>query len=228
MTREGMSDQTLRALAYELKHPLVLIARQAELAATPNDIAQIQRTAEQSLRLIDSFLLSAQTEYGQQQLAMEPTTIGSILYDASSELRSELLRNSYELTIDDRVHDPVMTHRPALTSLVALFANTVMSFSDDSPAKKQLVLRGFKTKHGTLGIGVFSEHAMNENDIKQALELAGEAHMPLARLSHASHVSLAIADSLCSAIGGVMSVKRMGKLTGLVTELPRSEQLAFV
>lgn len=122
-----------------------------------------------------------------------------------------------------------MTHRPALTSLVAIFANTVLSFAGDTPLmRKQLILRGYKTREGKLGIGVFSDQPINETDLLQALALSGEAHMPLSRLSHASHVSLAIADSLCAAIGGAMKVKRMGKLSGLVTELPRSEQLALI
>lgn len=210
----------LRGLAFELQNPLINIARQAELAES----GEIQQTAERALALIDSYLLSAQTEYGQVMLDLEPATIGSVLYDASVRLRQPAARKNIELVTDDRTAEPVMTHRKALVSILSVFGNSLMDIAES----RRLVLRGYKTRNGLHGIGVFADADIRQEDVDRAMELQGKAHMPFSKIDGASHVSLAIAGGLCRAVGGEMKAKRMGKLSGLATELPPSEQLAFV
>lgn len=217
--------QSLRALAFELKSPLINIARQAELA-DENDFAEIQQTAEQALSLIDSYLLSAQSEYGQLKFDLEPVNIGSVLYDTSSQLRSLAKRQNVELIIEDRVHDPVMTHRGAMTAVLEAFGQALMM--TDSGQYREVVLRSYRTRKGELGVGAFTDVDLSEDDLRQALNFQGRAQMPLAKVSSKTHVSLAIADNLCRAVGGSMSVKKMGRLRGFTTRLPRSEQLSFV
>jgi hypothetical protein len=218
-------DRSLRALAFELKSPLINIARQAELADV-EDFVEIQRTAEQALVLIDNYLLIAQAEHGQLGLNLEPVSLGSILYDASSQLSSLAKRQNVDLVIDDRAHEPVMTHQRALTAVLEAFGQALMS-SGHAPRLK-LVLRSYKTREGDLGVGAFTDVSLSEDDLRKALCLQGEAHMPLAKVSNKTHVSLAIAESLCRSMGGRMTVKKMGKLRGFSTSLPRSEQLSFV
>jgi hypothetical protein len=219
-------DMTLRGLAFELKNPLINIARLAELNDA-DSYDDIQHTAEQSLQLIDSYLLNAQTEYGQTMLDLEPVSIGSVLYDVSSRLGIPAKYKNASLVLDDRTNELVMTHRPALTSALYVFGKTIMGFND-SNLHQEITLRGYKTRRGRLGIGLFSKSPISKTDLTDALKLQGTAHMPMSRISSESHVSLAIADGLCRAIGGKMTVKHMGGLSGLATELPPSEQLAFV
>ncbi len=85
-------------------------------------------------------------------------------------------------------------------------------------------MRSYKTRTGAVGVGLFSATGLTPADLRRALELQGRAHMPLARLHSSTHASLAIAAGLCKSIGGALAVKRMGRLSGFVTELPRSEQ----
>lgn len=217
---------SLRSLTFELKQPLILIARQAELG-DPKGFADIQSTAEQALRLIDSYLLSAQAEHGQIALDLSPESTGSVLYDVCQMLRSQSSAGAGLFTIDNRAHEPVMTHRSALTSILNVFGVTLIGLSPGS-APPDLTLRSFKTKQGAVGVGIFSKTSVSPKDLHKALELQGRAHMPLARLSSSAHISLAIADRLCRAIGGALTVKRMGALSGFATELPPSEQLALV
>jgi hypothetical protein len=219
-------DTTLRALAFELKNPLINIARHAELA-DKNAASKIQHTAEQALMLIDSYLLHAQTEYGQTTLDLSPTIMGSVLYDVSWQMRTQASLHNTEIIIDDRAHEPVMTHRQALTSVLQVFGDTLLGIGE-SNRRQQIILRGYKTRTGKLGIGMFTEAKISQTDLSRALLLQGRAYMPLSQLNNNSNASLAIADGLCRAIGGEMTVKHMGKLSGLATELPRSEQLAFV
>jgi hypothetical protein len=222
-------DKSLRALAFELKHPLANIARQAELG-DPSLMADMQQTAEQALQLIDSYILHAQTEYGQVALDLSPTSVGSVLYDVSNQLRPQAARSNTEFILDDRTHELAMTHRQALTSILTVFGTTIMGLASEQELKtpQKIILRGFRTRAGKIGIGMFGNAKLNQDDLRRALALQGRAHMPLAQASSTVHISLAIADGLCRAIGGSMQVKHMGRLSGLATELPPSEQLAFV
>ncbi len=219
-------DRALRALAYELKHPLIRIARQAELGR-PDDYPDIQQAAEQALMLIDGYLLHAQTEYGQIALDLSPTSVGSVLYDASTLMHQQAVLHNASFEIDNRTSDLVMTHRTALNSIMSAFGSMLIGFNTDKNHQR-IVLRGYRTRAGKLGIGMFSNINLSQIDLQRALQLQGNAHMPLSKLSSSAHVSLSIADGLCRAIGGALQVKHMGKLSGLATELPRSEQLALV
>lgn len=215
--------RSLRALAYELKSPLINIARQAELGESA-ELEQIQQTAEQALALIDSYLLSAQAEYGQLNLRLEPVNPGSVLYDASSQLRYLAKERGVELVLEDRIHELVMAHRGALVVVLAAFGRLLMPVSGHS----EMILRSYKTRDGALGVGVFTDADLSQDDLRRAMELQGKANMPLAGINSQAHVSLGIAERLCQAMGGGMIVKKTGKLRGFATQLPRSEQLSFV
>ena len=220
-------NESLQALAHELKNPLINIASFAELGGEAS-LQKIQTTAEDSLMLIDSYLLSAQAEYGQSLLALSPVSLGSVLYDTSNLLRNTAQKHNVSLVIDDRTQDLVMTHRKALTSIMTVFGKTLIN-SNENGHHHEVVLRGYRTRAGNLGVGLFtSNNRISQDDLSRAMGLRGRARMPLARNNAYSNISLSIADGLCRAIGGKLSVKHMGKLSGLSTELPQSEQLALI
>lgn len=220
------AERTLRALALELKRPLTTIARRAELGG-PQAADEITDIAERSLALVDSYMLMAQTEYGQVALDLEPLGLGSVLHTVSHQLRSRVSSNTI-VVVDDRAHEPVMSNRQALTSAMSAIADMLCEDTTQSAEERRLVLRSYKSANGGIGIGVFSSKPLASVELKKALELQGQAQMPLAGVSSRSGVSLLIADCLCRAVGGSMEVKRMGQLTGLATLLPKSEQLSFV
>lgn len=83
-------------------------------------------------------------------------------------------------------------------------------------------------KNGSIGVGIFSRLNIKKSDLDIALSLKGKSHMPLARFSSGSNVSLSIASELCKSVGGVITVKKIGKMSGFVAELPRSEQMSLV
>lgn len=222
----SQEDMTTRALAYELKNPLINIARRAELA-DPAALEDIQLMAEQSLSLIDSFLLTAQTEYGQVALDLEPASVGSILYDAAALMRHYSKRNNITLILDDKTRETVMTHRPAISAVLNVFGNIIMSIKKPD-RHNEVVLSGYRTRDGSTGVGIFSDISFSQKDLDNALALQGKAHMPLANLSSSAHVSLIIADNLCRALGGGLKVKRIGGRSGLTTDMPISVQLAFI
>lgn len=220
------AERTLRALALELKRPLTTIARRAELGG-PQATDDIMDIAERSLALVDSYLLVAQTEYGQVALDLEPLGLGSVLHSVSHQLRARVPRHT-TIVIDDRAHEPVMSNRQALTSAMSAIADMLCEDTNQSTEDRQVVLRSYKSTNGGIGIGVFSNKSLSSAEVKKALGLQGRAQMPLAGVSSRSGVSLLIADCLCRAVGGSMEVKRMGQLFGLATLLPKSEQLSLV
>lgn len=207
------------ALMREVKLDLYSIARQAELG-NDDQIAGVQARAEQSMRLIDSYILSAQAEYGQLQLDLEPLAIGSVLHEVAHSMRSV----NRQVDIQAKANQPVMTHRAALHGLLTS-AGRLLADSTDS----KLILRSFTTTGNDIGVGVFAKNLdLTTDDIRSCLQLRGKAHMPLARHSSSSGVTLVVADALARALGGSLEVKRMGSLRGLATILPKSDQLALI
>jgi hypothetical protein len=219
------SEHILRSLAAELKHPLYLIARYAELQDTEN-LKSILDIAEGALSLIDDFLLVARAEYGQVQFDLEPIGTGSILADAANKMRP--LAAGTEMLIKNDVHEPVMTHQAAILSGLVSCAQVMNEVQAGNNKYKSLVFRGFKTAEGRSGIGVFGPSPISAHDVRRALSLRGRAHMPLAKISQKGATSLAIADGLFRAVGGTLEVRKMDNLKGLSTLLPKSEQLALI
>lgn len=208
-------DKNSVALMRELKANLYHIARRAELGNY--QVENIQASAEQSLRLIDSFLLSAQVEYGQTQLDLEPLCIGSVLHEVAHDL-------NFEARIEVKANQPVMTNRSALNGLLSAVGQVMGDISSDA-----LILRSFIDRGGNVGVGVFAKKVeLSAEDLKTSLELGGQAHMALARYSNKSGVMISVADNLARALGGSLEVKRMGSLRGFATILPRSDQLALI
>jgi hypothetical protein len=208
----------------ELKYTLYRLARQAEYQSKIS-LSEIQREAEQSLRLIDSYLLSSAAEYGQLKLDLEPMAIGSVMHEASMELRNIVELSYDEMCVQTRASQPVMTNRSALHGFLMSVGQIVSEISNAN----QIVMRSFATKNGDIGVGVFAEDIdLSVNDLRTSLDITDVALMPFAKHSSKSGVLLKIADGLAVSLGGSLEVKRMGKLYGLTTVLPKSDQLALV
>lgn len=212
------------ALMRELKLSLYSVARQAELA-NKDSFQAIQSQAEQSMRLIDSYIVSAQAEYGQARLDFAPLSLGSVMQETANELRGTL--DCREVLIQAQARGPVMTHRATLHNLLEASCQAMAEVSSQDSG--DLILRSYETKNGDIGAGVFSNSTnITPEDLRIALSLGGTARMPLARHSVRSGVMLIIADGLAKALGGSLEVKRMGRLRGLATLLPKSEQLSLI
>jgi hypothetical protein len=217
-------DQGSLALMRELKQSLYQIARRAELGN--HSLDTIRKQAEVSLKLIDSYLMSALSEHGQVQLDLSPMAIGSVMHETAVDLRlNTLIRR--DIQIEANAHKPVMTNRGALQGLLS----TITQAMSEVARKKNetLYMRSFVAKCGDVGVGVFAENNnLTAADLHVALNLSGNTHMALPKHSAKSGVMLTIADSLARALGGTLEVKRMGKYRGFATTLPQSSQLSLV
>jgi len=226
------SDKVLKALIRELKNPLLLVARSSELAAKDSravDFAEIEKTAEQALQLIDNYLLSAQSEYGQKQLQLEPVSLGSIFYDVANEINALAKANNYELQVDTRHTAPVMVDPQAARTALGSLSQIMMIPNSDKRAK---ILRftAFKksTSEVVAGVLVPGSEGFTEAELAAADRLQGSTITVLGKGSVSSGIHLAIAQSLAEAMGGqVLPVKRL-RMKGLGMQLIKSEQLALV
>jgi light-regulated signal transduction histidine kinase (bacteriophytochrome) len=226
-------EQVLRGLARELTQPLLYIARQAEFSSDEPDnqassFLTIERAANSALRLIDSYLLSAQSEYGQKQLTLQTIGVGSVLYDVAHELRDNAKAAGYVIEVDVGYAKPIMTDVVALRASLACLGTLLMSAPKESKYKS-IRLVAYKRDANSCVAGIFgTDISLNRQDLKRARRLQGASHMALGSLSSGSGVHFALADSLAQAIGAELCFARRRGLAGLGLVLPKSQQLQLV
>ena len=226
-------EQMLRGLARELTQPLLYIARQAEFSADQvgsggNSFQAIERAADGALRLIDSYLLSAQSEYGQRQLPLQTVGVGSILYDVAHELRAVAQQAGYVIEVETGYGKPIMTDVTALRASLTCLGTLLMPSHTDSKARR-LKLVAYKRDASGCVAGIFgSDISLNRQDLKRARRLQGSSHMALGSVSSGSGVHFALADSLAKAVGAELCFARRRGLAGLGLILPKSAQLQLV
>lgn len=221
----------LRALADELKLPLMQIARTAELTETNTEHQQelhiIETTASNALRLIDGYMLSTALSR-QTQLDLVPLSVTATLYDVAQDLYK--LSKLYDTTIDIKVKGgvgQVMANGPALRAGLDSLAYTLLS-GGISGRKQTITLIAKHTKSGILA-GVLGSHAfITADDLQSARVLYGRARQPAGGITQNSGVGLYIADNLFSAMETTLRVIKSGRDSGLAANLTLSRQLALL
>lgn len=226
------NTQLLGSLARELKNPLILIARQAELEALSSSdkaYASIKNTAEQTMKLIDSYLLIAQSEYGQLGMPMETIGVGSIIYDAVEEFRPIASAQNVSLVSD--VHDATVetNSRGFKTALWCLMNMTLESVASDEKSIKQIIISSKKAAADSVSVSVLGNLDISQKDMSLARSLQGSSHLALGLHSKGSGVHLAIAEIFASSAGnGFLHVAKQGNSRGLSLRLMRSQQLQLI
>ena len=225
-------DQVLQGLVRELKNPLLFIARQAEFSASaqPNTgLKAIEQSAQEALQLIDSYLLSARSEYGQKQFSLEPVSLGSILYDVAHKIDPMAKKRNYRVEVETKYARPVMADKSAaLTSLACLAQILLMPHS--SRNAKTIHLSAYKRSSSQIVAGVLSKNAkgFEGKELEKAFRLQGNSSMALNSGSAVSGVQLALAENLAASMGGHILPIKHSRMKGLGLELVKSEQLVLV
>lgn len=224
-------SQLLNSLARELKGPLILIARRAELEkserSTSEALQSIQDTADKTLKLIDSYLLVAQSEYGQHSLQLEPIGIGSVIYEVAKDLYPYAKEKKIDLSMDVKDGD-VMGNREGLKAVLLCLSELAMAQTgDDSSHRRKVIIQTRRDKEAVSVSVLSNQFEIGGKDIKIARQIQGGAHLADSRLMD-SGIRLAIADILTGALGGSLHTKNFNGLKGLNFELPRSKQLRLI
>ena len=239
--------QLFLALAEELKLPLMHIARLAELsglqaaagAAAGNGssrlaeapLRDIQATADMSLQLLDSYLLSLRLSLQPNpSLSVEPVSLSAVLHDTMQELKT--VAGQYGVTLELHVHgryEPVMAHRQALRSALVCLGYSLIEALPSSGARNQrLQLATHRTKYGIVA-GVYGElDELTPRAFERAQELRGISRQPIVAAMASSGAGIFVADAILSAMSSRLRVGRFQRLPGFAVTLPASEQLQLI
>lgn len=220
-------ERLLRALAEQLKLPLLQIARTAELG-DPAMLAAIGNIADTALRLVDGFLLSNDTN-AQESLELQPVSVSSILNDTAHKLQPFARQNGCDIEVDlHGKYGPVMAHQESLESAFALLGYSLIEARTSGEHRHEIVLAAHKSASGLVA-GVFdNQPGLSTDMFRRGRALYGTARQPLPTLSGANGAGVFVADSLLKAMSAPLHTARHNKLAGLAATLHQSSQLKLV
>lgn len=223
-------ERLLRALAEQLKLPLMQIAREAELAQitkAPHSLKTITYTADMALRLIDSYLLSVQLE-SLPVLDIEPVSVSAVLQDTAQQLNELAKQYNCDLQVDLKGrYQPVMAHKQSLEAAYASLGYAFIEAVPHDEKKHVVVLGAHHSRHGLIA-GVYGTGTVSADTFKRGKALFGTAKQALPKLSSTSGAGIFVANSLLTQIESPLHVSRHNNLTGLAATLLPSQQLALV
>lgn len=231
MTATAVShDRLLRALAEQLKLPLLHIARSAELAGKTEQemYSTIMRTADMAMQLIDGYLLSTDV-HSQQALQLEPVSISALLHDTAHQLSH--LAKQYECELEVHLsgkYGPVMAHRQSLEMAFTMLGYSFIEAGAAQNAGKKMILGAHKSRAGLVA-GIFGEQPGLSTDMfRRAKALYGTARQPMTGVSPAAGAGVFLADSLLAPQSTQLHVAYHQKFAGLAATLLPSNQLQLV
>jgi hypothetical protein len=222
----------LRALAEQLKLPLLHISQHVELARMGHEteLKHIETVADMALKLVDSYVLSTQLSQGQLQLRLEPVSVSSVLHDAAEKLEGIAREYACELRLDlSGKYGPVMADRKSLEAAITTLGYSFIEAQAQEGVKKpSLVLAAHRSRHGIV-TGVYGDHNELTSDMfRRSKVLSGRARQPLPPLGHTPSAGIFVADSLISAMSSGLKVARHSNLTGLAATLLSNPQMTLI
>lgn len=227
-----LSQHLLLGLTEELKLPLLRIARRSEqlVLSGQTDLTTIQTTADSALRLLDSYALGVRLALEQDNLAREPVSVSSVLYDTGQQL--DALAKSYGVALQLNVagrFEPVVAHRQGLqAALVALGAALIEALPAQETSQLSLQLATHRSRYGIVA-GLYADTRQLATDVlRRGRALQRRSRQPLVAVSHSSGAGIFIADAILEAMGLSLKTSRHQRLYGLGTVLQPNHQLRLV
>lgn len=242
MTRGGLDEKNtadlLSSVAEQLKVPLTIIARQAEVsqlvdpaAAQQGIMRDVRVQADAALNLVDSYLLGLQLLREQGTLLLEPVSVSSMLVDTAHAL--DRYAKQYDVDLELRIggkYEPVMAHPLGLRAALLSLGYTLIESqaAQQRTHRHQLSLAAHRTRHGIVA-GVYGRYEdVSAAEWRRALTLYGRVQQPFMTLSGGSGAGLFVANTILQAMSARLRVGRYQRQSGLATTLLPSQQLQFV
>lgn len=227
----GAQERLLRALAEQLKLPLLQIAREAELASQSNDktaLNSISYTADMALRLVDSYLLSVQLQ-ALPMLELEPVSVSAVLQDTAHRLNQ--LAKQYDCELEVHLsgkYEPVMAHRQSLEAAFATLGYAFIEAVPDANQKHKIILGAHRSSKGLVA-GVFgNQEGLSTDMYKRGMALFGTARQAVPVLTPHAGAGIFVAESLLKNMQTPLHYSKHHKLSGLAATLIPSQQLQLV
>lgn len=231
--RKLEAAQLLLSVAEQLKLPLTIIARQAELGETLGgsselDLATMRLQAHMALGLVDSYLLGLQLMNGQERLELEPVSVSSLLVETAHELDG--LAKQYGITIELSIagrYEPVMASPHGLKAALVSLGYALLGAQPEA-GKRTLLLAAHRSPGG-IAAGMYGQFdRLSARAWRQALELCGKVRQPFGTLSGDSGAGLFVAEAILGAMEAQLRVCKHSNHYGLATTLQPSQQLSLV
>jgi hypothetical protein len=227
----------LSAMAEQLKVPLTIIARQAELGevtgqAQTMQAQTVQTQADAALQLVDSYLLGLELLRGQTQLQLEPVSVSSTLIDTAHALSQFAKQYGVAVTVDvGGKYEPVMAHARGLrAALLSLGFGLVEAQAVPAPTRRtpQITLAVHRAQYGIVA-GVYTgHHTVSAASWRRARQLYGHAPQPCIGLGSGTGAGLFVADTILRSMSSGLRAGRHNRQSGLAAALQPSYQLQFV
>lgn len=224
----------LRSVAEQLKVPLTIIARQAELSqlagkADVQEFAAVHSQATAALSLVDSYLLGLELSREQAHLELEPVSVSSALVGIAHDLYYVARQNGVELEVQVAgKYEPVMANQRGLRAALLSLGYGLVEATGEQQTRRHLTLAVHRTPHGIVA-GIYSDFQdLEAKEWRTALELCGHAPQPFTGLSAGSGAGLFVADAIMRSMDTRLRVGRHQKECGLAATFHPSQQLAFV
>lgn len=229
----GDTTDLLRSVAEQLKVPLTIIARQAELsqlagACSSQDVTTMHSQAKTALTLVESYLLGLELSREQAVLEFEPVSISSTLVGIAHDLYYIARQNNVELDVQIAgKYEPVMANQRGLrAALMSLGYGLVEATGEQK--RRHLTLAAHRTPHGIVA-GMYSDYKdLEAKEWRRALDLCGRASQPFTGLSAGSGAGLFVADVIMRSMDTRLRVGRHQKECGLAATFYPSQQLTLV
>ncbi|HUC89593.1 MAG TPA: hypothetical protein VMR45_02225 [Patescibacteria group bacterium] len=237
VTEGAAVDNLLASVAEQLKVPLTVIARHAELTQLTGRVDQSDMTnfrvqAESALQLVDSYLLGLQLMRDQAQLELEPVSVSSVLVDTAHSLGRYARQHHVEIELDIAgKYRPVMANAKGLrAALLSLgYGMVEAQAAHQNPSLRKLVLATHRTPGGIIaGIYSTANYDLNAEQWRKALQLCGSAPQPFGQLGAGSSAGIFVADAIFRSMTTCLRVGRYAHQQGLAATLHPSQQLQFV
>ncbi len=226
---QNIADQRLlRAVAEELKLPLVQIAGLSELDQA--NTAQVNDIARMALKLIDGFLLSSRLSSA-DVLPMEPVSLSAVLADTAHKLEPLAKQNNCDVVVSlDGKYGPVMAHKDSLETALLLLGHSVVSGWTGTGKKRrhQVVLGLHKSAEG-LVTGVFdNQPSLSPESLRRAQAYLGTTGQTLPTTASNNGAGIFVADALLRPMSGPLYVSRHKNKKGLAARFQTGGQLRLV
>lgn len=228
------ATQMLWAVAEQLKVPLSVIARRAELMAmdsgssTPQTSADIRTQADIALALVDSYLLGLELWRVQSKLPLETVSISSALTDIAQGLYKYARQYDVTLKVDiEGRYGPIMAHARGLQAALLSMGCAMIESQAQQEGERSVTLAVHRTSQG-IAAGMYSTDSGFEADTwRQVQRLQGLAHQPHAAVG-GSGAELFVADTILQAMETQLCTGKHGNQTGLRATFMPSKQLTLV
>lgn len=233
----GMTDDAhqalLRAIAEQLKMPLMYIARQAEFFYDEETVDRaalrgMQLNADMALRLVDGYMLSLDLATKPLDLELEPVSVSAMLYDVAHQLSPVLKQRNTDLQLVlAGKYGQVMAHKEGLMAALYNIGAVMAEIQSETGEVQCLKIAAHHVPQGII-TGVYVDGDTPVPSIAHSRGWQGVMRQPFADVTAQNGAGIFVADAILNSMHTRLRFGRFRGSHGLAATLQPNRQLRFV